>query len=105
MNMIKKAFYVVMAVVTALCLAACTSNEDPSIQQLPDEFLRPASVACGPTDGRSRKDYQFGFLWGGQSDYYNAMPMMFEQACAELDIPVPVDATPKTGFNRSRTNR
>ena len=59
------------------------------------EFLHPASVAYGPTGDRQVSDYQFGFLWGGKSDYYEAMPMLFARACGELNIPMPIDATPK----------
>lgn len=105
MKRMKKAFCAVMAGVLALYLAACTSSEDLSIQQLPDEFLHPASVAYGPTNGKSAQDYQFGFLWGGQSDFYEAMPMMFERACSELDIPVPIDATPKNWIQQEQNQR
>lgn len=95
MKRMKKALCAVMAGALMLSMASCASGENPSIQQLPDEFLHPASVACGPTGDKESSDYQFGFLWGGQSDYYEAMPMMFERACAELSIPIPMDATPK----------
>ena len=78
-----------------LFLAACAPAEKITIEQLPDEFLHPASVACGPVAGKEAEDYQFGFLWGGESEYYAPMPQMFQLASQELGIPVPLDATPK----------
>lgn len=95
MKRVKRTLCVVIAGLLVMSLVACASYEDTSIQQLPDEFLHPASVAYGPAGDRQASDYQFGFLWGGESDYYEAMPMMFERACEELNIPTPIDATPK----------
>ena len=95
MKRVKRTLCVVIAGLLVMSLVACASYEDTSIQQLPDEFLHPASVAYGPTGDRQASDYQFGFLWGGKSDYYEAMPMLFARACGELNIPMPIDATPK----------
>lgn len=105
MHKTKKGFCILMAGLMAVSLMSCASNEGPSIQQLPDEFLHPASVACGPTDGRQTSDYQFGFLWGGQSEYYQVMPKMFDLACSELEIPVPLDATPKNWIQEEQNER
>ena len=95
MKHVKRTLCVVIAGLLVMSLVARASYEDTSIQQLPDEFLHPASVAYGPTGDRQVSDYQFGFLWGGKSDYYEAMPMLFARACGELNIPMPIDATPK----------
>ena len=95
MKRVKRTLCVVIAGLLVMSLVARASYEDTSIQQLPDEFLHPASVAYGPTGDRQASDYQFGFLWGGKSDYYEAMPMLFARACGELNIPMPIDATPK----------
>lgn len=95
MKRVKRTLCVVIAGLLVMSLVARASYEDTSIQQLPDEFLHPASVAYGPTGDRQVSDYQFGFLWGGKSDYYEAMPMLFARACGELNIPMPIDATPK----------
>ena len=73
---------------------ACTKTDDVSVEQLPDALTHPASVVSGPADGKDEAAYTFGFLWGGESDYYEPMPAMFSRACEELQIPIPVDATP-----------
>ena len=61
MKRVKRTLCVVIAGLLVMSLVACASYEDTSIQQLPDEFLHPASVAYGPTGDRQASDYQFAF--------------------------------------------
>lgn len=84
---------------------ACAGTRGISVEQLPDALTHPASVISGPVDGKDDTAYTFGFLWGGEADYYALMPQMFSRACAELQIPEPVDATPAHWIQEEQNQR
>ncbi len=62
-------------------------------------------IAYGPVDGKSMKDYKFGFSFGGIADYANPVEGMANMAASELGIPDITIQTPQNWVQNEQNQK
>jgi len=104
----KKFIVLLLIVAITASMAFASGNEEPVASDSGAELtyveLYP-EIVYGPVPGKSMKDYQFGFSFGGIADYANPVKGMANQAAKELGIPEIKIQTPQNWVQNEQNQK
>ncbi len=97
-------------ILTIVLLLACSvafgkAQEEETIVQPPEGAGPVIDIPYGPTNGRSAKDYQFGFSFGGINPYADPVGPAAAQAEKELGITRPLIISTPQEWNQNEQNQ